>query len=381
MFGEITMSKDYKLGILFGLLVLGAGVIYWVALDKSDKESPEQQKTETQKVQLVDIDKPGTTPDDAEETTSDDVAPVKGTTTPEDTTMISGETSPPLAPGSETTTVEGFQIDPNADSVVNADDPVIDPTPIPVPEPVDLMGKSTYTVRDGDNGFSVVSTRVYKTPKHWKLIRDANPGVLSTALRPGMVLNIPKLSDQDTTSQPTTPTDQGKTLTNATGQKVYIVASDDGSGLWGIAEKVYGTGKGHLYPLIQEANPKVDSTKLRAGMKLIIPPPENAKLTIPVTPKSQTGTEPGQIVTIDGKRFYIVKAGDAGFDYIAKKVYGSAKYGYLISEANPNANTATLMPRDKLELPPKPAGEEPPATRTRSTRPTTRQPGRPYFGN
>jgi len=382
------MSKDYKLGILFGLVVLGAGVIYWVALDKSGTESTEQPQDEAPTVQLVGDD----VPDVIEEPTvietvvveevvvSDDVAPVEGAPTPAiDDTTTPDET--PLPDSSVVVIGGNFQIDPNADSIVNADDPIIDPTPIPVPQRVDLKGKKTYTVRAGDNGFSVVSKRVYDTPKHWKLIRDANPGVLSTALRPGMVLKIPPLPDQDITLNSTPPVDHGKTSTNATGQKVYVVASDDVSGFWGISEKVYGKGKGHLYPLIRDANPKIDTTKLRAGMKLIIPSPESVKPIVPVTRASNNGNRTGQIVTIDGKRYYIVKAGDAGFGYIARKVYGSTKYAYLISRANPNANTATLMPRDKLLLPPKPVGQAPPATRTRTTRPATNGSPRPYFGN
>lgn len=387
------MSKDYKLGILFGLLVLGAGVIYWVALDKPDAESSEQPK-QAYRVQLV-----GESDEDDESaavetvTTEEITAPI-----PDETTTVPDEIGPvaPVAlvapvgsavaaPDSDDVTVSGgFQLDANADSVVNADDPIIDPTPIPVPEYVDIKDRadrSTYTVRGGDNGFSVVSIRVYNTPKHWKLIRDANPGILSTALRPGMVLKIPPPPSHDIAPEPVSPT-HGKTLTNLTGQKVYVVSGNDTSGLWGISRKVYGQNMGHLYPLIQAANPKVDSTKLKPGMKLIIPPAQSVKLTIPVTNKPGKGVQPGQIVTIDSKRYYIVRAGDAGFGYIAQKVYGSTRYAYLISEANPNAHTATLMPRDKLLLPPKPAGEIPgrPAE-PRTKRSERGNPRRPYFGN
>jgi nucleoid-associated protein YgaU len=54
------------------------------------------------------------------------------------------------------------------------------------------------------------------------------------------------------------------------GYATYTVTDDDTGGYWGIAQKLYGAGK--YWYLIAEANPDVDSTLLRVGMELAIPP-------------------------------------------------------------------------------------------------------------
>ncbi|MCK5114861.1 MAG: LysM peptidoglycan-binding domain-containing protein [Phycisphaerae bacterium] len=395
------MSKDYKLGILFGLLVLAAGVVYWVVLDKPEDNPQVQPENQTEKVEIVETTTttPPATPTVIEERTTVVETPAatvgSAPATPAaTTTAAAGTPTRSILNISDTveTTGGGFQLTKGADDVLTADDPIVEPTPIKTPKRVTPNKKGEYIVQKGDNGFSVVSQRIYGTRKYWKLIANANPGVRSTALRVGMKLNYPPQPTEATIPTIAVATRaQGRTYTDAAGRRIYVVAASDTNGFWGIAKKVY-KGKGYLHSLIQKANPGVDTTKLKPGMKLVIPPESTAKLaTKPKAPESKTRAEPGQIVTIKGKKFYIVKPGDAGFDYIAAKpeVYGSAKYGKLIAKANPNVSSTTLMPRDKLRIPPKPAGP-PPGSASSSTRSktsgrkpqgATREHGRPYFGD
>lgn len=64
-----------------------------------------------------------------------------------------------------------------------------------------------------------------------------------------------------------------RTAGQPTGQDTYTVQSGDSP--WIIAQRVYGNGS--KYPLIMSANALTDSTRLRVGMILKIPPLEGAQ--------------------------------------------------------------------------------------------------------
>lgn len=53
-------------------------------------------------------------------------------------------------------------------------------------------GKRYYVVKKGDNGFWGISKAVFKTPRHWQAIARLNPGVDSSALKPGQKIWVPK---------------------------------------------------------------------------------------------------------------------------------------------------------------------------------------------
>lgn len=59
----------------------------------------------------------------------------------------------------------------------------------PAPTPAPAKAK-TYVVSDGDT-LADISTAFYGSPAHWRAIRDANPGIDGSDLRPGTVLTIP----------------------------------------------------------------------------------------------------------------------------------------------------------------------------------------------
>lgn len=50
---------------------------------------------------------------------------------------------------------------------------------------------------DEDASLYNVSEKVYGDIAHWTVIRDANPGVDSTTVRPGTELTIPPISEGD----------------------------------------------------------------------------------------------------------------------------------------------------------------------------------------
>ena len=132
----------------------------------------------------------------------------------------------------------------------------------------------------------------------------------------------------------------------------YEVQKGD-SGFWAIAEKKYGDGK--YYYLIAKANPNVSSNSLRPGQKLVIP----AKPVEPTSPGMVATTHGGMEISPSGQKLYVVQKGDSGFWAIAQKKYGDGKYYYLIAKANPNVNSNSLQPGDKLVLPEKSAATTP----------------------
>jgi len=62
-------------------------------------------------------------------------------------------------------------------------------------------------------------------------------------------------------------------------------------------------------------------------------------------------------------RIYVVQQGDNGFWDIAEKQYGDGKYYELIAQANPDADTNSLRPGQRLILPPLPETASPSARR------------------
>jgi nucleoid-associated protein YgaU len=286
----------------------------------------------------------------------------------------------------------GFQIDPDADRAVREPDPILQR--VDRPEPVELGEEAVYTVQKGDLGFWYIAAKVYDGKGHlWTRIRDANPGVDTNALRPGMKLKIPPPPQTAAPAEPPAPAEQrGKVTQNpSTGQRFYVVSEDDKAGFWGIAQKVYG--KGHLWPLIHKANlAKVPNPhRLPPGTRLVIPPVPDSTSTAPSTTGTATTDRRnlrGRTYTRDGKKFYVVDEGDAGFWGIAEKVYGQGKYASRIRDANPGVDSGNLQPGDRLVIPPLTAADTQPgrsaprrSTPRRSAPRTTPPPtGEPDFG-
>ncbi len=150
-------------------------------------------------------------------------------------------------------------------------------------------GQQIYVVQKGDSGFWAIAQKKYGDGKYYYLIAKANPKINSNSLQPGDKLVLP---DKPAATAPTTgggavtPGTPGSTavapLTPGPGQDVYTVTKEDTTGLWGIAKKKYGNGI--HWKVIAQANPTVDTSKLKVGQQLIVPTlPEEARRTAPGT--------------------------------------------------------------------------------------------------
>lgn len=124
------------------------------------------------------------------------------------------------------------------------------------------------------------------------------------------------------------------------GTTTYVVKLGD-QGFWDIAEKVYGPGKGKYWTLIAKANPQVESTRLKEGMRLTIPPlggeptaPSPVAMPLPSTEE----------------RVYTVQPDD-GWWIISRKVYGDGRYWRELRQANPHVE-GTLKAGQKIRIPP-----------------------------
>lgn len=414
------MSTDYKIGIVVGLVVLIAGIVYFIASGEPDpgdappvgvpttkpneiveagQESPEAtpsaEGTPLVEVPLSPAPQPAAgaaTPGTGQEVVRPTLSPATPTATgwqlnPDATTAQDAPATPAAASESTATvqispapsTDSGFQLDADADTALREPDPEPIIRPIVRPTATENLGAGgTYVVRSGDNGFWIIAERVYGPGKgkYWTLIQRANPTADTNALREGQMLKIPSLPSIATRrpSAATRRADYGRVISNTDGKRTYVVAEGE-AGLWGVSEKVYG--KGIYWEHIQRANPKARPSALRPGMKLIIPPlpktaPQRDSTTTTIRPAG-TARRPlpkrGQVYTENGRRYYVVKAGDKGYWTVAKKVYGNGKYSYLIDRANPGVDTDSLQPGDKLLVPPKPAGAPASTVRARPARP------------
>jgi nucleoid-associated protein YgaU len=121
-----------------------------------------------------------------------------------------------------------------------------------------------YRVQKDDAGFWGVSEKVYGTGKHWARIAQANPDVDSHSLKVGQELIIPPLP---TARRP----DTSPPSALRSGEQWYTVRAGD-AGFWDVAKHAYGAGK--YWRKVAEANPDVDSGRLRPGQKLRVPPRE-----------------------------------------------------------------------------------------------------------
>jgi len=211
-----------------------------------------------------------------------------------------------------------------------------------------------YVVKEGDLGFWYIAKNVYGDGRHWKLIRDANPGADSNSLRRGQKLTIPPLPKlAPEAKRPLT--DEGPLVDPEHGGQIYVVQKGD-AGFWGIAQKVYWHGK--HWPRIAEANPNVNPKALRIGQRLRIPPlaaKPRKRLIEDVVGSKDDAAAPGT---------YRVRKGDQGFWGVAQNVYKDGKLWQAIAEANPGVESANLRIGQVLKVPPlaealKTAGKRP----------------------
>lgn len=156
--------------------------------------------------------------------------------------------------------------------------------------------------------------------------------------------------------------------------RTYRVQDNDT--LFGIAERFYGPGKGHLYSRIAEANDLRNARALRPGQKLMIPPVDGQapprRVASQTNRREMTMDELARHVgatevlradpdaprpTLDrrtGGRVYVVQSGDSLWK-IAKRFYNDTRPGTIerIYRANRDrmADKHTVPVGAKLQLP------------------------------
>jgi nucleoid-associated protein YgaU len=131
----------------------------------------------------------------------------------------------------------------------------------------------TYTIKSGDT-FSTIAADKLGSSKKWHAIAQANPMIDPTKLKVGMVIRLPDptgsthaiTAGESTTREP-------ETAPGANGV-VYVVR--EGDTLTTIAQQYYGSrGKWERIFNANRATIGRDPGRVKAGMKLVIPPGTN----------------------------------------------------------------------------------------------------------
>jgi nucleoid-associated protein YgaU len=346
----MQMRRDVKIGIAVGLCVIALAVLYFVfaggtGRPTDEQGTPAEEEQPEDDSNIVRVRQPRLEP----EIIRPRVTP---RSTPPEPEVEEPATQPPDE--SETQPTEPTRTTPRV--VRPYTPPRLTPAEPERPGPPERASEQPvrvtrpqpsrprlYTVQEGDDGFWAVSQKVYGHGKYWQLIADANPTADSNALRAGQTLRVPALPEEERQPPSGREPTPGSTRDLAGGRRIYTVQKGD-NGFWGVSQKVYGTGR--YARLIAEANPQADSSSLRPGQTLIIPPrPSEADRPVPVrTTRPAIGS---------GERTYTVQEGDKGFWGVAEKVYGDGTYWTLIQRANPGVDSSSLHAGDTLIVPPR----------------------------
>ena len=284
------MHRDVKIGLVFGLALLLLVVIYFSLGDNDSQKPQDQIDTVVQKGPLFPTGGVPVTGGD-----SNEIARIA------DKSYGNGQV--PVEPGIAETSSPS-----SSDSVFVT--PQYEPIIAPVTEP---PATSARTDR-------------------WAVATE----VLPDKIRPIIAPTATKLPVVEPAVSPA-PGIAGPVAA----QRIYTVKLGD-AGFWVVAEKVYGAGK--HWPLIARANPEADSSMLRAGQKLVIPP-----LSQHSAVRSRIVRRP---TPASGEKLYVVRKGDSGFWTVAEKMYGAGKYWPVVAKANPQVASSALRPGQTLVIPP-----------------------------
>ncbi|MBI5388389.1 MAG: LysM peptidoglycan-binding domain-containing protein [Verrucomicrobia bacterium] len=146
--------------------------------------------------------------------------------------------------------------------------------------------------------------------------------------------------------------------TPAAAPSEHIIAKGE---TFGALSKKYGVS----IRAIQQANPGVDSTKLKIGQKIVIPPKPPGGVTSPTASAGRTEPE-----VVAGETLYTVKKGDT-----LTKIASTHKISVKSLRAANNLRTDQIKPGQKLKVPAKSGnGAPPPAPAAPTTPPTSPAP-------
>lgn len=127
-----------------------------------------------------------------------------------------------------------------------------------------------YHIQRGDTAQSI-SRRIYGTTRHWQAVMKANPKTDFQHLRVGMTVRVPVDPANVQGTPAPTPDNRPDIVPSPPAGAEYVVARGDT--LTGLAQRFYG--RASLWRRILDANRAAlgdDASRLRAGMRLIIPP-------------------------------------------------------------------------------------------------------------
>lgn len=153
--------------------------------------------------------------------------------------------------------------------------PVVEPTQSEAPPTPDAKPRPgvqppsfyQHTVERDDNA-QKISQRYYGTTSHWQAVMRANPKTDFQHLRKGMIVRVPV--DPKNIQGIAGESPKPDAPVQASGVE-YVV--EKGDTLTGLAFRFYG--RASVYQWIIDANSDLlgaDGTKIRPGMKIIIPP-------------------------------------------------------------------------------------------------------------
>ncbi|MHC4561781.1 MAG: LysM peptidoglycan-binding domain-containing protein [Planctomycetota bacterium] len=312
------MGQDVKIGIAVGLVVAVLAVVWFAMSGDGDK----------QPVGQPDGDSVVFNQDPAETTGPESSGPLEAYPTgAAEEAEADDVVIPRIEVDDETSADEERAFDPDAGPGLARETETTADTDAEARADGDAEFYRRIQLPDGPDLDSDTDTDRETTDERWTDTTDDREGAGS--------IGRPVADDDDDVAGPVGPVTM----------KIYEVVEGD-AGFWGIAAKEYGHGK--YGTLIAKANPGVDSTTLRPGQKIKIPP-------LPREPSTEEIERERLASAPVGSRAYTVQADDSeGFWGISQKLYGTSRYVRLLEKANPGVEATRLRAGMVLVVPPRP---------------------------
>ena len=322
------MGNDYKIGVVVGLLLIVAGVIYLMNINDPEEGTEKKEKPPVVAMDdKLDKDTRGT---------SGTVARLSDNLDEQVRSTSEAEVEKDEPKSTEGDQQQDWGLDLKTDDSdpkdVDKDDSVkraeVDDKNLSVDDSADEEKDDQLAVKDKDKD---KDSGVQDTPKFGSSTTDERDSAQSAGRKAGGSDLVPSEAKR------------GDVFTGSDGKKYYIV--DEGDSFWEIAAKKEVYGGGRYHGRLQKANPDVNPRSLRAGMIIYVPEFKN----------EESGATSDTVVIYDSavvdSNTYKIKKGDSYWK-IAKIKYGSYKYFKAIEKANPDIDPNQLREGMIIKLPP-----------------------------